>query len=232
MAVRSFRSLAFCTSVLGALALTQGCVDDGVSLHVICPIPATITDKSCTWDPATMLCVNEGIMNLAATDSYSTELKVESGLRARARAVPPQGEPNGVQVRSATVELRLTTGELLGFQAGADGKPVLNPFEIPVSGYVAPEGLGAMTVLMVTPAHAAQLRTGTGSNKPMYPEIVAAVKLKGRTNGQEDVESGEYVWPIRLIGQSLFRADAQCQPGIPFCGSGIGQDMFAYVCVD
>src|SRR4051812_15646358 len=101
MAVRSFRSLAFCTSVFGALALAQGCADDGVSLHVICPVPPTIADMACTYDAASTLCQLAGVINLASTGTYAAELKVQSGLRARARDVPPQGEPNGVQLHSA-----------------------------------------------------------------------------------------------------------------------------------
>ena len=231
MAVRSFRSLAFCTGALGALALTQACADDGVSLHVTCPVPPTISSMDCTYDAASMLCVLEGVMNLASTGTYATELKVQSGLRARARDVPPQGEPNGVQVRSASVELRLPTGERLDFQADADGKKIENPFNVVVSGYITPGGSNIVGVQMVTAAHAVKLWTSAQDSTPRYPQIVAAVKIQGRTDGMEDVESGEWLWPIHLVSLSPLRADKRCQADAPSCGR-IGQDGFAAVCID
>ena len=233
MAVRSFRSLALCMSALGALALTHGCVDDGVSLHVICPIVPSFDGTSCTYDPDATTCVAEGALNVQLAKSYSTAFRIQSGLRPRARDVPPVSEPNGMQIRSAKIELRLPSGEVIE-DFGTEGnppKPVLNPFEVAASGYVPAGGMAAVQLLLLTQAHVRALVDSAMS--PKFPEIVAAVKVKGRTNGQEDVESGEYIWPIRLLGRSPHKADRLCVGDVAdACPGQLGTDSFASTCID
>src|SRR4051812_39577672 len=118
MAARGARSLAFVKGALGTLILTQACVDDGVSMHVICSIPPEIGDDSCTWDAAGDTCTVEGVLNTRTAAYYRMSLRVESGLTARARAVPPLAEPNGLQLHSASIELRNTSGATLGLGTG------------------------------------------------------------------------------------------------------------------
>lgn len=222
MAARSLKYLAPC---LSALFGAQGCTDDGVSLHVICPIFPELEDNVCTYDPSGEGCLLDGLLNLAAPDpSYRMSLRVESGLKARAREVPPMGEPNGIQLRSAEVELRLPSGERLGFDNG-----VGNPFEVVASGYIPPEGLGAITFVSLRPEHAAQLILPDAQPSARYPQIVVAVKLKGKTNGDQEVIAGEYAWPVRLMYSSLQPADNLCQ-NIDYCEASLGQDLYARAC--
>jgi hypothetical protein len=197
MAARSLRSLALVMSALGTLVLTQGCADDGVSLHAICPIAPDIDGDSCTYDAAGTTCVYEGIMNLSATDYYGLTLRMESGLRARARDIPPQSEPNGLLIESARVELRSPSGDRLGFGIVRDEKgdpvldangqtiPVPNPFEVAATGYIPPSGSGGIVVTVITPEHARVLSSSA------YAQVVASIVVKAKTNGQQSLESGE-----------------------------------------
>ncbi|MDB4985265.1 MAG: hypothetical protein JWN04_443 [Myxococcaceae bacterium] len=230
MAARSLRSRALAMSAVGTLVFTQGCVDDGVSLHVICPIVPTISADACIYDPSSGACLGTGIMNLGSASHYELNLRVESGLKPRARDVPPQGEPNGLQVRSATVELRTTLGEKLAFGTDANGMPIDNPFEVAVAGYIPPAGSAAINVTIVTPAHAEQLYDA--KNVPIRPQIVAGVKIKGKTNGQVDVESGEYVWPVLLTFKSSKKVENSACITKPYCAGSVGTDAFADVCTE
>lgn len=199
-----------------ALAGLQGCVDDGVSLHVICPIFPTIDDNVCVYDPQGEGCVLEGVMNLQLTNIYKQSLRVESGLKPRERDVPPRGEPNGIMVRSAKVDIRLPSGERIKFNN------VENPFRVVSSGYIPPESTGVVSLTLITPSHAAEL-AGIVNN---VSQIVLGVTVEGRTAGDQEIQAGEYVWPVRLLNGF---PNGVCSD-IEYCPSSKGQDDFATVC--
>lgn len=227
---RGYEMFASCALALGAQAAV-GCTDDGVTMHVVCTIPPEVEEGNCTFDSASETCVLNGVMNLLATQTYTQFVAVESGLKPRVRDVPPQGETNGAQVTGARVELRTPAGARIGnlsYLGGADGATAIsvpNPFNVVASGYVPPGGRAAVGVVMITPAHAAALAQSGAE------QIVAAVQLLGKTDGEVEFESGEFSWPIRLISASPSRADNQCIVIEEVCGSLLGQDGFALACL-
>jgi hypothetical protein len=226
MAARQWMSLAL--GWIGLAASATGCTDDGVSLHVICPIPPAISDDACTWDPGSDLCVAEGVMNLTTATTYRLSLRVQSGLKARMRDIPVVAEPNGMYIDRARVELRVPDGAVIrGLKRkNSDGTftDVPNPYSVSASGYVAPAGNAIVGVTVLGPEQTAALSSGA------LQQVVVAVKLHGKTNGQEDVDSSEFLWPIDLIKASPYEADRQCVSGRAFCT--LGQDEGAYVCID
>lgn len=231
MALQSSRSLAFLVGALGTLGVAQGCVDDGVSMHVICSIQPEVDENGCTWSPDGELCVAVGTLNVRTAVSYTMSLRVESGLKPRARDVPPAGEPNGVQLISARVELRTTSGARLGgFSTVVQGTVVAlpNPYDAVASGYLPPNGVNATTIVVIPGEYIATLKASGLS------QIVAAIKLKGETNGTLDVESSDYLWPIRLVATSPVMSENECTSpaDTDVCSSLIGQDAFAYICTE
>lgn len=216
MAARSFGLLARCASALISLAGWSACADDGVSLHVICPIFPEIEDGVCTYEAAGDACVHEGLMNLALTEVYKQSFRVESGLKPRERTVPPRGETNGIQIRSALVDVRLPSGE----RPPPEGFP--NPFRVVTSGYIAPEAMGIVSVELLTPQHYDGLLDLLGDG---YSQIVIRVEIEGIASGGQDIKAGEYAWPVRLLNVS----PPPCAP-IPYCSSSKGQDQFALAC--
>jgi hypothetical protein len=80
---------------------------------------------------------------------------------------------------------------------------------------------------MITPLHSAALLAQLAA----YPQVVVSVKLTGKTDGETEIESGEFLWPIYLINASLRRADNECIVIEELCGSQIGQNEFARACV-
>lgn len=224
MAARSLRSRAFFIGAVGALIVAQGCVDDGVSLHAICSIVPDVDNGICTYDAGGNSCISEGVLNLDATSFYTMSLRMESGLRARARAIPPQGEPNGLVIQSARVELRSANGVPILF-APPDAPP--NPFTSTSAGYIAPGGLGAVTVNVLTPEHVAYLRAA----RPEVQQVVAAITVKGKTHGQQVVESSEFVWPIRFVRRNPSSAARECQEN-DGSACNVGQDLYAGFCTN
>ncbi|HEY6879715.1 MAG TPA: hypothetical protein VI299_16925 [Polyangiales bacterium] len=221
-------SRALWVSGLVALGVATGCVDDGVSLHIICAAAPTISDNGCKWEANGEACVADGVVNIAAADSYRLNLIGESGLKPRARDVPPQAEPNGMQITGAKVEIRLPDGSPLGFpaipDAGLEGGTE-NPFSVAASGYVLPGGKVVVPVTVLPGRYLAAL--GVRGVK----QFLVAVQLVGKTNGNQTVESGEFIWPVRMIKQSPHEVDGECIPGVTVCLSSIGQDGFAQACV-
>jgi len=227
MALQSSRSLAFLVGALGTLGVAQGCVDDGVSMHVICSIPPEVDENGCTWAPDGDLCVAEGVLNVLSASNYRMTLRVESGLKPRARDVPPAGEPNGVQLLSAKVELRTTSGaRLTEFGNDALGKPLPNPYNAVATGYLPPNGINATSIVVIPGEYIPALKARIAA----LPQIVAAIQLEGMTNGTLDVESSEFVWPIRLVNTSPVATVGQCNPSMDVCSSVVGQDGFANAC--
>lgn len=201
-------------------------------MHVICSIQPEVDENGCTWSPDGELCVAEGVLNTRIASNYRMSLRVESGLKPRSRDVPPQGEPNGVQITSARVELRTPDGSrFTGFNTLVDAgmgatavKPLSNPYEALATGYLPPNGL-SFTSIVVIPREMVEQLSGNA-------QVVAAIKLKGRTNGGLDVESSEFLWPIRIVATSPRKVEGQCSEFETACSSLIGQDGFANICLE
>ena len=109
----------------------------------------------------------------------------------------PHADPNGVFVQGAEVELRATDGSAL-----AVGLP--NPFTVTASDYVPSAGGTAESrsvgSLEIVPPLYGEALAAMGGNFT----IVAAVTAFGQTNGEVDVESGEFLWPIDVCQGCLF----------------------------
>lgn len=201
-------------------------------MHVICSIQPEVDENGCTWSPDGELCVAEGVLNTRAAANYRMSLRVESGLKPRSRDVPPQGEPNGVQITSATVELRTSDGARLGLK-DAVGKPIDNPYDALATGYLPPNGLNFTTIVVIPNELVQRLHTAADPRTMvLLSQVVAAIKLKGLTNGGLNVESSEFLWPIRLSRTSPAMAEKQCTQFETACTSLIGQDDFANICLE
>lgn len=225
MAARSW-GVTVCASALLA-AVAHGCVDDGVSAHVICPIPPEYDEGGCTYEADGEECLLDGVLNLLATDRYAQVLRVESGLKARVREVPPQGETNRIQFNRAKVELRDASGARFLFEN------LENPYYVTVTGFVAPSGVGQASATLITPPYARQLNKLFASEPPpSSAQIVVVVTLKGTTDGNTSVSSGEFLWPVRVLRASVSPTDpsSSCIPQDEFCPGNFGQDVNANTC--
>lgn len=217
------RRVVAISGALGALLSAAACTDDGASLHVVCPIRAEIEGDSCLFAADSEECEFAGVLNLAAATHYDSALSVESGLSPRASDVPPRAEPNRVALNGGEVELRKTNGALINFGG------LKNPYPFVGSGTVEPGGRGVMSVTLIPPQYVDLLRENAAAGDDALDQIIVAVKVKGRTDGQVDVESAEWRWPVRLISTSPVRG-AGCLD-ISYCVALAGMDSFASACL-
>lgn len=204
--------------------MVGACTDDGGSLHVICSIVPKVSANECTYDPEGGKCKIDGVLNLAAATHYASVLRVESGLKSRASNVPPRPEPNRIALHGGSVELRKGNGAPIKF----DG--LKNPYDFLGSGFVAPGGRGFMSVTLIPTEYVDQLRENAQSGDAL-DQIVLAVTAKGETDGQVDVESSEWLWPMRLTYQSPVEGEDGCFPNLPVCLGEEGTDQSASACL-
>lgn len=230
-------SVTVCAGALIA-AVAHGCVDDGVSAHVICVIPPTLGEDTCSWEPDADTCQLDGSLNLLASSFYSMVLRVESGLKARVREVPPQGETSRIMFDRAEVELRSASGARFRFEdeeVNGQMVPVPNPYTVTATGYLPPGEVGMASSTVITPSYAKQLTKLFAANPaPSSAQIVIAIRLKGKTDGNTAISSGEFQWPVLLIRASANGADPDSSCYVPepgkACGNMLGQDQFLNAC--
>jgi hypothetical protein len=174
------------------------------------------------FDPESTDCVALGVMNLASAAQYTSMLSVESGLKPRTSDVPPRAEPNRVALTGGTVELRKANGARL------DIAGLANPYPIVGAGTVPPGGRGAMSVTLIPKEYADRLRENVLGSDPLA-QILVVIKVRGVTDGDLEVESNEWSWPVRLDYRSPIETDNVCA-SIDFCPSLRGIDGFASAC--
>ena len=234
MAARSW-GVTLCAGAVLAAA-SHGCVVDGVSAHVICALaPPAPMDGMCMYTSEDDVCLLGGVMNLLATDHYDLVLRVQSGLKPRVRQVPPQGETNRIKFNRAKVELRSASGARFRFEdavAGDQRSPSPNPYYVTASGDVSPDGTGLGSATLITPQYAQQLNKLFAAPGTTSAQIVVAVTLEGITDGDTEVGTAEYEWPVRVIRASVNPADpaSGCVQQDDFCRSTFGQDVYANTC--
>ncbi len=217
------RRVAAGVSAACGLLGAAGCTDDGASLHVVCPIRAEIEGDTCVYSATSEECEFTGVLNLSAATHYGAALSVESGLTARASDIPPRPEPNRLALNGGKVELRKVNGAPISFGA------LPNPYSFVGSGTVEPGGRGVMSVTLIPKAYTDLLRENSLAGDAALDQIIVVVKVKGRTDGEVDVESNEWQWPVRLISTSPVRGSGCVD--ISYCLSRQGMDGFATACL-
>jgi hypothetical protein len=166
-----------CTALF--LALT-GCVDEEPALVISSAVPY---GSDCLAKPGGEVELSQGNYDAFCGNNYYVAFEVWSYMISRADKDRPRAETNIVTFERA--EVRLTA---------ADGQKIASPFSVSATGTVSPGVANspgkAIVFINVIPSEVA------GS----LPEavIVAKVKLFGKTNGDVDVETGTYQYPIRI----------------------------------
>jgi hypothetical protein len=223
MARRKWNWLAARVSVL-ALPLAASCVDDAVSLRVECAIIPETDDTGCVFDPAGS-CLIEGRMNVApgAATYYQGAVRVTNALKARARDIPVQSETNGIAITEFEVEVLNTAGGRITF----DGLP--NPFTIQTSGFIPVGGSGIAAGEFLPTGYVNQIRVAEGSDNPLG-QVVVSLIVRGKTQGDVEVETAAWQWPIRLFSISV--TDRSVCTVFDDAVCNIGQDTFVSACAN
>jgi hypothetical protein len=209
--------------VLAALLapVTLGsCAADSVSLRVTCNV---VPEGDCTYTTGG-LCYLQGTLNLAAgTGSYSSVLKVTNGLKSRESDIPPQSEPNGMQITELEIHITDSAGREPSFPGGLP-----NPFTVPATGYAEPGDDALVGAELLPAAYIAQIAALQHTSRALG-SLRLAIIVRGKTSGGVEVESDEWRWNIRLVERSIDPADQGCTP-FEDAVCGLGQDAFAFAC--
>lgn len=209
--------------LLAAALAAGGCVDnDASSLFISAHVRPT--DEECTLDPGGAV-VTRGAFNVESRFGYFVFPLLNNQLRARGSDAPLRTDPNGIHLTGAEIELRNAQGTAIAFP----GLP--NPFTVPTSSYVPATdsanepGQTVGNILVIPPAYADELFNqlgGPDGDDSAATVVVASIKVFGETNGDVDVESDEWLWPIDVCrGRCLFECipadefgeEACCTPG-------------------
>ncbi len=176
------------TAFVGLCA--AGCVQNESSLFVRGVIALEQGDCTAEPDPDTTFLAS-GVMDRLLTDRYVGALLVGNQMVPRGSADQIRTETSRVSLRGAEVRISDTQGNNLR-EFSVDGTGFVDPSTSTVPGYGV-----LFATLVPTP-------NGLDEN------VVATVKVFGRTLGGREMESGELSFPIRLCNGCLihYAADA------------------------
>ena len=207
--------------LLGAPILAS-CADDSVSLRVTCAIIPEVDENICTFE-ADGACLLEGKLNILSATYYHGTLSMTNGLSPRERDIPVQGETNGIEVREFEIEVLNTAGGRIRFS----GLP--NPFTVKTSGWIPVGGAGVASGEFLPTGYVNQIAAAEMGDNPLG-QIVVSVIARGWTQGDVEVETAPWQWPIRLFqinprsrDQCVIFEDGVCNPG---------QDNYVAACAD
>lgn len=208
-------------SLMLALAGLTSCAPGNpglVVLNVVSPNGQCLYDVGNPFQSAGVLDVTGPDQNVLT--GYVAAFRVGNQLINLAQpgtSGPPMADPNSMTVTTMEVELQ----DIAGSPLDLGGLP--NPFSIPASGAALPSSDGTavsegLTVAEIVPLiYVDALRGSAGSR------ILAQVQAVGRTQGDAEVVSMPFVFPITLCADCLFGCSrdaddvaicqATCNPG-------------------
>ncbi len=202
--------------MISCLLSLVGCVDDNVSVFVTGNLAPTIEDTGCSYDPASTALILQGTLDVGGARNYVVHPRVTNQLQRRGAI--GRGETNGVFINRAEVTLTNQEGALIDL----GGLP--NPFSVPLTVYVpaaasadAP-GVGTGVLELIPPDYAVSLPIPPGGSTL----LLASVRLVGQTQGEIDIETGEWLYPINVCNGCLLACGGDpeeimtCSPGMDF----------------
>lgn len=196
------------------------CVADSVSIRITCNVAP---EGDCTYTEGG-LCFLQGSFNLGANaSSYFSVLRVTNGLKPRERDVPPQAEPNGMQITE--VEVHITDS---GGREPAFPRSLPNPFTVSASGFAEPGEEALVGAELLPTAYVAQIASLSSTGRALG-SVRLSVIVRGETSGGVALESAAWPWTIQLVNRSIVPEHDQC---VPFedvvCTPG--QERWTYAC--
>jgi hypothetical protein len=138
--------------------------------------------------------MTEGVVDAAVRDNYTMEILVGSQLAPVSDQPNLRSESNRAHINGAVIRVTDANGGAIGeFTSIASG------FVDPGQNNAASYGLAGVTALDAPTLQKAAAGVAAGTNRL----VVANVKVFGKTLGGQDVESGEFQFPIRVCNGCL-----------------------------
>jgi hypothetical protein len=187
---------------LGAALSSSACVDNDSSLFVVGVF--NLSSTQCLAEPdSNAVLMPQGVLDRAFTRSYRAALLVGSHLTERGSREKLRTETSRLQIEGAHIEIFGTTGGKSSFDSPATG------LTHPASG--TDPSLAAVFAQFIRPED-----MGNPNNPDDYGvlgppgQIIVRVSVFGTTLGGQEIESGEYDFPILVCDGCLvtYPADA------------------------
>lgn len=167
--------------MLGAGLLGSSCVDNESSVFIYGVM--NITSTQCLAQPdATSVLQPSGVLDREFADGYQAALLVGSHLTQRGSRQQLRTETSRLQITGAHMTLYGTNGSAISFDSPATG--LVDPSD------GTDPGLAAVFARLV--------RSEDMQNLGPDGQIIARVRILGTTLGGQDLESGDFDYPITL----------------------------------
>ena len=198
---RNSKSVAS-AALLAAWAAVGGCVDDNQSVYIVGVAIPTASDSSCSFEGETTLL--NGTYDPSRGNSYIVYPRVINALLPRANEIRP--ESNGVYIELAVVSIVSTNAPDV----------TIAEYSVPAHGFIPPGGSSGVVAVEAIPA-------GVGTTADSG-QLILNIRLVGRTQGDIDIETGDFTWPVSLCNGCLFTpcdpAVGNDEPGLGACSPG------------
>lgn len=213
---------------LGAALSSSACVDNDSSLFVVGVF--NLSSTQCLAEPdSNAVMMPQGVLDRAFTRSYRAALLVGSHLTERGSREKLRTETSRLQIEGAHIQIFGTTGDTVSFDSPATG--LTNP----ASG--TDPSLSAVFAQFIRPQD-----MGNPANPDDYGvigapgQIIVRVSIFGTTLGGQQIESGEYDFPILVCDGCLVTypadaADTDADPNGPYlCSSSVDSAQESTIC--
>jgi hypothetical protein len=204
----------FAASVIAlSLMVAPACVDNDQSIYirqVMIGTPGTGTALGCTYtaDPSQPGLIAPGEVDVALRENYEAVLLVGNQMNSRGDNLQTRSESNKAHLDGAIVRVTDANGnDIAEFTAQSAG------FADSANGTVA--GFGLIGVTLLDAPTLAKIAGGLGPTDTKL--VLANIKVFGETLGGDDLESGEFQWPITVCNGCLISflgADDPLTPGV------------------
>lgn len=188
----------FAASVIAlSLMVAPACVDNDQSIYIrqVSAGTAGTGSAGCTFTPdPSQPGLVEGVVDIALRDNYEAVLLVGNQMISRADNLQTRTESNKAHLDGAIVRVTDANGnDIAEFTAQSAG------FADSANGAVA--GFGLIDVTLLDAPTLAKIGGGLGPTETKL--VLAQIKVFGETLGGDDLESGEFQWPIRVCNGCL-----------------------------
>jgi hypothetical protein len=185
------KKMAAALLVLGGGTLGSGCVDNDSSLFIYGVMDITRSECVAKPDSGATLLVS-GYLDRVFANGYEAAILVGSQLTERGNREKLRTETSRISITGAHVALYGTDGSVIEIDSAATG--LANP----ANG--TDPGVAAVFARLVRPEDMANLGPDG--------QIIARVKILGTTLGGQDIESGEFDYPIQVCTGCLVNYSA------------------------
>ncbi len=193
-----------------------GCVDDNNSIFIEGNVIPQQQEDTCSLTSDSDQLLTSGVYNVDIGGAYRVFPLYNNQLRNRASDT--RSDPNGINVRSAEVELRAIDGQPVNF----GGLP--NPFTVPTSTFVPASSDGTTPMRRVGEIEVIPTAYRDFLVSLAPGTVVVGVRIFGQTNGDISVESADWQWTVDLCrGRCLVSCIAGDDEEMPSCS--VGQDF-------